>query len=594
MSESPRPSSRRVGQLQALWPWLAPYGGRVLGALLALVVAAASVLTIGIAMRRIVDHGFRGEDGAFIDLYFLALFGIIAVLAIATFTRFYLVTWLGERIVADLRLAIHRRVLAMSPTFFETTKVGEVLSRLTADTTLIQTVIGSSASVALRNLLTFAGATVLLAITSPRLAMLIAVVIPLVVAPIVLLGRRVRSLSRESQDRVADVSARAAETYGAIQTVQAFGHEAIELRGFAQRVEGAFGAALRRVGARAWLTALVMLLVFGAVDFVLWSGGHDVFSGRMTGGELAAFVFYAVLAAGSLGALSEVWGDLQRAAGAAERILELLALEPAIACPADPLPMPTPAKGAIEIADLTFRYPSRPDEPALSDFALRVRPGETVALVGPSGAGKSTVFQLLLRFYDPERGTIRLDGVDLRRADPAALRARFALVPQEPVIFAGSVADNIRYGRPEADDAQVRAAAEQAGAAEFVARLPEGYDSQLGERGLRLSGGQKQRLAIARAMLRDPAVLLLDEATSALDAESERLVQQGIETLMRGRTTLVIAHRLATVLRAGRIVVLERGRIVAEGDHAALMRQDGLYARLARLQFDLGREAAAS
>jgi ATP-binding cassette subfamily B protein len=583
-----RPKARDVRHIKALLPFLGAYRWVIGAALVALTIAAGATLAVGQALRRVIDNGFSATNAAFLDQYFIALFGVIAVLAFATFARFFLVSWLGERLVADIRAKVYAHVLNLSPEFFEVTRTGEVLSRLTTDTTLIQTVVGSSASIALRNILLFIGGAIMLAFTTPKLAGMVMAMVPLVVLPIVIFGRRVRRLSRTSQDRIADVSAIAGESLDAMQTVQAFTHEAIDRQRFNSATESAFGAAIRRITARAWLTAAVMLLVFGAVDFVLWIGAKDVVDDVMSGGELAAFVFYAIIVAGAVGALSEVWGDLQRAAGATERLMELLVVEPRIAAPDNPKALPTPARGAVRFEGVRYQYPSRPDMPALNDFSLTIEPGETVALVGPSGAGKTTVFQLLLRFYDPQEGRILFDGVDLCDADPKAVRTALGLVAQDPTIFRGSAADNIRYGRPDADDQAVRAAAAAAGAAEFLERLPEGYQSELGERGVRLSGGQRQRVAIARAVLRDPALLLLDEATSALDAESERYVQNALEHLSSDRTTIVIAHRLATVLKADRIVVMDEGRIVSIGSHQELIEEDGLYARLARLQFDQG------
>ncbi|MGH6959041.1 MAG: ABC transporter transmembrane domain-containing protein, partial [Dongiaceae bacterium] len=510
-----------------------------------------------------------------------------------TFARVALVSWLGERVVGDIRQALFDHVIGLSPGFFETTRIGEVLSRLTTDTTLLQTVVGSSASVALRNLLLLVGGTVMMFVTSPKLTGLAFLIVPVVVLPIVLFGRRVRRLSRATQDRVAEVSAFAEESLQEARTVQAFTHEDLDRRHFARRIEQTVSSAFAYIRARAFLVAIVMLLVFGAIAVVLWIGGHDVLAGRLSGGELSAFIIYAVVVAGSVGALAEVMGDMQRAAGAIERLIELMQTRPEIAAPLSPVPLPRPARGAVRFERVTFHYPSRPDRAALDGFDLAVAPGETVALVGPSGAGKTTVFQLLLRFYDPQAGAVRLDGVDLRTADPRDARARIGLVAQDPVIFSGSAWDNIRYGRPGATDAEVRAAADAAHATEFLDRLPDGFDSHLGERGVRLSGGQRQRIAIARAVLRDPALLLLDEATSALDAESEQVVQQALDRLMSGRTTLIIAHRLATVLKADRIVVIDQGRVVEQGTHAELVRNDALYARLAALQFDVRESPAA-
>ena len=522
------------------------------------------------------------------------MLGIVAAMSVATFTRFYFVSWLGERVTADLRRAVFDHLLKLPPGFFELTRTGEVISRLTSDTTMLETVIGSSASMAVRNLLLLVGGLVMLALTSAKLTLLVLLGVPVVVVPIVLFGRRVRKLARASQDRVGDVGAYLDEALHEIRTVQAYGHEGEDRRRFAARVEDAFTTARQRIRQRALLVAAVILLVFGAVGVILWIGGHDVVAGRISGGQLSAFVFYAVIVASSVGALSEVVGDLQRAAGATERLFELLAVEPGIRAPAQPVALPVPARGTVTFDGVTFHYPSRPDAAALEGFSLDVRAGEKVALVGPSGAGKTTVFQLLLRFYDPQAGAVRIDGVDLRAADPEGLRQRLALVPQDPVIFATSVLENVRFGRIDATEAEVRAACDAAYASEFVERLPEGYGSFLGERGVRLSGGQRQRLAIARAILADRPILLLDEATSALDAESERMVQLALERLMAGRTVLIIAHRLATVRHADRIAVMDRGRIVAAGPHDALLRESPLYARLAALQFAVAGTEAES
>jgi len=581
-------SQRPVAILKKLAPFLRPYRRRMMVAGVALVISSLTVLLLGQGLRHIVDQGLQQRDVTLLNQAVAGFIIVSAVLALATAARFYLVSWIGERTVADLRAAVFSRVISLSPAYFETTKTGEVLSRLTTDTELLQTVIGSSLSMALRNTLTMAGALVMLGVTSLKLTLLVLIVVPLVVAPIVLFGRRVRKLSRKSQDRVAGISAFAEETINAIRTTQAFTHEPLDRKNFAAFVNDAFNAARFRIRTRALLTAIVIMLTFGAVALVLWVGGYDVIAGRMTGGELSAFVFYAILMAVSVGTVSEVIGDVQRAAGAAERLLELLGTEPDIGAPADPKPIPMPASGRVDFDDVTFHYPARPDRPSLNGFSLSVAPGETVALVGPSGAGKSTVLQLLLRFYDPEHGAIRFDGIDIREADPANLRSQIGLVAQDPVIFAASAWDNIRYGRPDASDEDVREAARAANALEFLDALPEGFDTFLGEKGVRLSGGQRQRLAIARAILRNPPVLLLDEATSALDAESERAVQSALETLSADRTTLVIAHRLATVKKADRIVVIEDGRIVAEGKHDALILEGGLYARLASLQFTDG------
>jgi len=585
MRSSDRPKSRELGRLGALARYLKPYRLQIAGALVALTVAAGTVLGLGQGLRILMDEGFSAGNTALLNQALVLMIGVTTLLAIATYARYTLVSWLGERIVADLRRDVFDNLTRLSPVFFETTRSGEVLSRLTTDTTVVQVVVGSSASMALRNLLLFVGGTAMMIVTSAKLTGLVFLIVPLVLVPLLAFGRQVRRLSRVSQDRIADLSAHANETLQEIRTVQAFGHEAIDRGRFAAHVEAAFATAVGRIRSRGLLTGLIIFLVFAAVSGILWLGGHDVFAGRLSGGDLMAFVFYAIVVAGAAAAISEVYGDLQRAAGAMGRIGELLAAEPSVVPPADPLLLPVPARGELRFRGLGFAYPSRPDVPALDGIELAVAPGETVAIVGPSGAGKTTIFQLLLRFYDPTDGRIELDGVDIRRAALGELRARIGLVPQEPVLFSASLRENIRYGRPEASDVEVEAAAAAAHVTEFLPGLPDGYATELGERGVRLSGGQRQRVAIARAILRNPAVLLLDEATSALDAESERIVQAALDRLMEGRTTLVIAHRLATVLKADRIVVLDRGRIVAVGRHAELMREDGLYRRLAALQF---------
>ena len=579
-----RPKGDSIKVLAHIFGFLRPYRARVLAALVSLIVAAGAVLAIGQALRRVVDFGFSANS-AVLDQYFMALLGIVALLALATYGRYYNVSSLGERVVADIRRKVYEHIIGLSAEFFETTRTGEVLSRLTTDTTLIQSVVGSSASVALRNLLIFVGGSILLVFSSPKLTGLVFLIVLGVVLPIVFFGRRVRRLSRESQDRVADVGAFAGESLDAVRTVQAFGREDANRQRFGSIVESAYATAVQQIKSRALLTGIVILFVFGAVDLVLWIGARDVISGVMTGGQLAAFVFYAVMVAGSVGSLSEVYGDLQRAAGATERLMELLATESKITAPAVPADMPEPPRGAVRLEDVTFKYPTRPEIAALSAFSLSVAPGERIALVGPSGAGKTTVFQLLLRFYDPDIGRVSIDDIDLRDALPEAVRARIGLVPQDPVIFADDVWANIRYGRPGASDDEVRAAATAAAAIEFVERLPDGFGTYLGERGAQLSGGQRQRISIARAVLRNPTILLLDEATSALDAENESMVQRALETLMEGRTTIVIAHRLATVLKANRIIVLDAGGVVATGTHSELMAQGGMYARLAELQF---------
>jgi ATP-binding cassette subfamily B protein len=592
--QTDRPRSRDIKELRHLWGYLRPYKLHVAGAAASLLVAASTVLALGFGLRQLVDEGFAEGNAALLDRAVLVLFGVVVVLAVASYLRFYLVTKLGERVVADVRRDVFRHVIGLSPGFFEVTRTGEVLSRLTTDTTLLQVVVGTGVPIALRNLLTLVGGTALLFVTSPQLTGLVFLVVPLVLVPIVVYGRRVRRLSRASQDRVADLGVYVDEALTNIRTVQAFTHEPIDRERFQERVEAAYDTAIERTKARAMLTAMVILLVFGAIAIVLWVGGHAVLDNRITPGELSAFVFYSVVVAGSVGGLSDVIGDLQRAAGATERLVDLLRTEPDIRPPERPAPLPEPARGEVAFDDVGFRYPSRPDTAALDGFDLQVRAGEKVALVGPSGAGKTTVFQLLLRFYDPQRGAVRLDGVDLQAADPRALRGHTGLVPQEPVIFSADALENIRYGRPGASDEEVKAAAAAAYAREFIEELPDGFHSFLGERGVRLSGGQRQRIAIARAILKDPAVLLLDEATSSLDAESERWVQEALDRLMQGRTTVIIAHRLSTVLKADRIVVMDRGRIVETGTHQQLLDRGGLYARLAALQFDqaqaLGRD----
>ena len=571
--------------LRILLQFLAPYRRRVLVAVIALVLAAGAMLAVGQGLRAVIDKGFSAGDPAWLDRTLATMGGLILVLAAATYLRFYNVSWLGERVTADIRRRVFDHLLCLPPAWFEAGRTGEVISRLTADTTQIENVIGSSLSIALRNALLLVGGLVMLFTTSLKLSLLTVGGVPLVVVPIVLYGRRVRKLARESQDRIAELGNRIDETIHEIRIVQAYGHEDADRHEFGRLVEASFDTARNRVANRARLVAAVMVLVFGAIAFILWVGGHDVLAGTLTAGELSAFVFYAALVAGSVGALSEVWGDLQRAAGATERLMETLHATPAILAPAAPQAFPEPARGAIAFEKLSFYYPSRPDTPALADFSLTIEPGETVALVGPSGSGKSTVFQLLLRFYDPQAGHLAVDGVTLTDTNPVDLRRRIALVPQDAVIFATSVLENVRYARPDATLDEVRAASVAAFADEFVAGLPEGYATDLGERGVRLSGGQRQRIAIARAILADRPILLLDEATSALDAESERMVQTALDGLMRRHTTLVIAHRLATVQKADRIIVLDAGRIVQQGRHAELVAEDGLYARLARLQF---------
>ena len=584
------PVSRRLAPLAALRPFLKPHVRLILLALVALALAAAATLVLPVAVRQVIDRGFDASASAHIGKYFLGFLAVSVVMGLASATRYYLVTWIGERVVADVRNRVFSHVLSLSPEFFENNRTGDLLSRLTGDTTLVQTVIGSSASFALRSIVTALGALVMMAITSPKLTGLAFLSVPVVLVSIIVLGRQVRGLSRAAQDRIAETSALASEVLNAVPTVQAYTHEPVDRARFEAATQIAFDSGIRRTRVRAMMTALVIMLVGACIVGVLWVGATDVLARRLTTGQLSQFLIYAILLASSVGALSELWGEVQRAAGATERLMEILATTPTISAPAQAQPLPRPVRGQLDFQGVRFSYPSRPEHAALAQFDLSVAPGEAVALVGPSGAGKSTVFQLLLRFFDPGAGVIRLDGVDITALDPAELRSQISVVAQEAVIFAGTIADNIRYGRPQADDAAVHAAAAAAAADEFIRDLPQGYETLVGERGITLSGGQRQRIAIARAMLRDAPVLLLDEATSALDAENERLVQQGLANLMAGRggrarTTIVIAHRLATIQKLKRIVVLDQGRIVAQGDHAQLIRDDGLYARLAALQF---------
>jgi ATP-binding cassette, subfamily B, bacterial len=591
-----RPRSRNYAYLRRTYAFMRPYTRQLVYFFIALVITSGATLSMGLGIKFLIDKGLSARDPALLNEGLAIVLAIVVVIAIGTFVRFYYISWIGERVVADIRKAVFSQILRLNPGFFETTKTGEILSRLTTDTSLLQTVVGSSLSIAIRNTFSLVGGIGMLLYTNVRLAGLVALVVPAVIVPIVWFGRRVRKLSRESQDRVADVGSYAEENLNAIRTVQAYVHEDIDRDFFNRNVERALTTAMRRIFARAAMGAIVILMVFGAIAVVLWAGGRGVIAGEISPGDLSAFIFYAVTVAAAVGSVSEVMGDLQRAAGATERLVELLETQPEIAVPADPKPMPVPARGAVTFDNVTFHYPSRPDTAALHGLSLTVTPGEHVALVGPSGAGKSTVFQLLLRFYDPRSGSISIDGMDLREVDPRDARSRIAIVAQDPVIFAADAMENIRYGRPTASDAEVIAAAESAAALEFITKLPEGMKSFLGERGVRLSGGQKQRIAIARAILRDPAVLLLDEATSALDAESERLVQTALERLMIGRTTMVIAHRLATVVNADRIAVIDDGRLVATGRHDQLLVSNPLYARVAALQFsaDPGRHAAAA
>jgi len=581
----PLPPVTALRTLGRVWVFVRPYRRQVVFAAIALVVAAASVLAIGQGLKGVVDRGFGTGNAGELDRTLALMLAVVAVMACATFARFYFVSWIGERVTADLRRAVFDHLLTLPPGFYESTRTGDVISRLINDTAMLDTVIGSSVSMAIRNLLLLAGGLTMLAITSAKLTLLVLAGVPVVVVPIVLFGRKVRKLARVSQDRVGDVGAYVDEALHEVRTVQAYGHEPEDRRRFAERAEAAFSAALLRIRQRAMLVASVILLVFGAIGIILWIGGHDVVAGKLSAGQLSAFVFYAAIVAGAVGTISEVIGDVQRAAGATERLFELLGIEPGIRAPEHAVSLLHPARGTVTFEDVRFHYPSRGETAALDGFSLDVAPGEKVALVGPSGAGKTTVFQLLLRFYDPQQGSVKIDGVDVRRADPREVRSRLAVVPQDPAIFATTVLENVRYGRLDATDEEVYEACNAAFATEFVNQLPQRFDSNLGERGVRLSGGQRQRLAIARAILADRPILLLDEATSALDAESERMVQRALERLMAGRTVLIIAHRLATVRHADRIAVLEAGRLVAVGTHDELLEASPLYSRLAALQF---------
>ena len=586
-SETTPPASAKapVGSLRTLWPFVRRHNGLFMAWLLALACSSTATLSLPFAFRIMIDQGFSQGGGGAIDRAFALLFIVAVALALATAARFYFVSLLGERVVADLRGQLYSHLIALDAGFHDRNRSGELVSRLTADAELLRSVIATSMSVARRSTVTFVGSIAMLFVTSPQLAAYALIGIPLAVLPIVLGGRRLQKISRASQDRVADANALANETLGAVRTVQAHAREPYELGRFTDALKVAVATARKRIRAQAWVTAVAIVLVFGAITLVLWSGAHDVVEGRMTPGALGQFVLYALIGGGSVGALAEVWNELQRAAGGMGRITELLVEQPVVVPPAQPRQLPRPIRGELRFDAVTFHYPLRPELPALDAFDLRVAPGETVALVGPSGAGKSTVFSLLLRFHDPQSGNLQVDGIDIRALDLAQLRDAIALVPQQATIFATSARDNIRYGRLEATDAEVDVAVDAAHATDFIAALPDRLDTELGERGARLSGGQQQRIAIARALLKDAPILLLDEATSALDAQSERAVQQALETLMEGRTTLVIAHRLATVLKADRIVVMDRGRIVAEGTHAQLLAEGGLYAELAKLQF---------
>ncbi len=589
-----RPRSRNIQPIRMAIPFVWPYRGRLMLAFVCLVVASVSMLGMPVAIRYVIDFGFSQENQGSINIYFMALLGLALVYGLFASLRYYLVMWIGERVVADIRSAVYQHVIKLSPTFFEVTRTGEVLSRLTTDTTLVQSVVGAGMSIALRSSFAVIGCLIMLFVTSAKLTLMILAMVPVVVLPVMLYSRKVRKLSRATQDRVADSSSLADESLNAIQLVQAFTLETLQGERFSDSVEQSFAAARRRLQVSSLLSGLIVVTAFGAIVVVLWVGAHAVVNNTISAGTLVQFVFYATFLAGSTTALGEVWADVQRAAGAMERLMELLGAEPEIRAPSSPVALPSSGQGHIRLEHISFNYPSRPEQKALDDFSLEVKPGETVALVGPSGAGKSTVFQLLLRFYDPQQGSVYLDGVEISDADPGEVRKRIAIVPQNTVLFAETAMENIRFGRPGASDDEVREAAKAAIADEFIERQPQGYDTFLGEKGMRLSGGQQQRLAIARAILKNPPVMLLDEATSALDSESENLVQEALDHLMHGHTSIVIAHRLSTVIKADRIVVMDEGKIVDVGKHNDLIAKGGLYARLAELQFNSQNEGPGS